>query len=148
MKSLSRVWLFGTPWTSAYQTPPSMGFSKREYCSGLLFPSPGDLPNPGIEPRSPTCRQTLYRLSHQGSSFLWMGKTKTSFKFFILVSPRFLPHYNYLKNHKYHNLPFPQTTFSAGIFKKLLRFKYVLVGWISELIFLNNGNKTISTSQE
>ena len=42
------------PWTVAYQTPPSMGFSRQEYWSGLPFPSPGDLPNPGIEPRSLT----------------------------------------------------------------------------------------------
>ena len=42
-----------TPWTIAYQTPLSMGFSRQEYCSGLPFPSPGDLPNPGIEPGSP-----------------------------------------------------------------------------------------------
>ena len=45
-----------------------MGFSRQEYWSGLPFPSPGDLPNPGIEPWSPElCRQTLYHLSHQGS---------------------------------------------------------------------------------
>ena len=50
---LSCVRLFGTPWTVAYQAPPSMGFSKQEYWNGLPFPSPGDLPNPGIEPRSP-----------------------------------------------------------------------------------------------
>ena len=43
-----------TPWTVAYQAPPSMGFSRHEYWSGLLFPSPGDLPNLGIESRSPT----------------------------------------------------------------------------------------------
>ena len=43
-----------TPWTVAYQTPPSMGFSRQKYWSGLPFPSPGDLPDPGIEPRSPT----------------------------------------------------------------------------------------------
>ena len=54
MKSLSRVQLFATPWTVAYQAPPSMGFSRQEYWSGLPFPSPGDLPNPGIEPGSPT----------------------------------------------------------------------------------------------
>ena len=54
MKSLSHVQLFETPWTVAYQAPPSMGFSRQEYWSGLPFPSPGDLPNPGIEPRSPT----------------------------------------------------------------------------------------------
>ena len=53
MKSLSRVRLFATPWTIAHQTPPSMGFSRQEYWSGLPFPSPGDLPDPGIEPGSP-----------------------------------------------------------------------------------------------
>ena len=53
VKSLSRVQLFVTPWTVAHQAPPSMGFSRQEYWSGLPFPSPGDLPNPGIEPRSP-----------------------------------------------------------------------------------------------
>ena len=52
VKSLSRVRLFVTPWSVAYQAPPSMGFSKQEYWSGLPFPSP-DLPNPGIKPRSP-----------------------------------------------------------------------------------------------
>ena len=54
MKSLSRVRLFATPWTVVYQAPPSMGFSRQEYWSGLPFPSPGDLPYPGIEPGSPT----------------------------------------------------------------------------------------------
>ena len=54
VKSLSRVRLFATPWTVAYQAPPSMGFSRQEYWSGLPFPSPGDLPYLGIEPGSPT----------------------------------------------------------------------------------------------
>ena len=53
VKSLSRVRLFATPWTVAHQAPQSMGFSRQEYWSGLPFPSPGDLPDPGIEPRSP-----------------------------------------------------------------------------------------------
>ena len=53
LKSLSRVQLFATPWTVAYQDPQSMGFSRQEYWSGLPFPSPGDLPDPGIERRSP-----------------------------------------------------------------------------------------------
>ena len=43
-----------TPWTTAHQAPLSMRFSRQEYWSGLPFPSPGDLPNPGIEPGSPT----------------------------------------------------------------------------------------------
>ena len=42
------------PMAVAHQAPPSMGFSRQEYWSGLPFPSPGDLPDPGIEPRSPT----------------------------------------------------------------------------------------------
>ena len=53
VKLLSRVRLFATPWTAAYQAPPSMGFSRQECWSGLPFPSPGDLPDPGIEPGSP-----------------------------------------------------------------------------------------------
>ena len=65
MKSLSRVQLFATPWTIAYQAPPSMGFSRQECWSGLPFPSPGDLPNPGIEPGSPALQADAFRLSHQ-----------------------------------------------------------------------------------
>jgi len=49
-----------------------MEFSRQEYWSGYPFPSPGDLPNPGTEPRSPTFRQILYHLSHQGSP--WLAK--------------------------------------------------------------------------
>ena len=54
MKSLSRVQIFVTSWTIAYQAPPSMGFSRHEYWSGLPFPSPGGLPDLGIKPGSPT----------------------------------------------------------------------------------------------
>ena len=53
VKSLSLVRLFVTLWTVAHQAPLSMGFSSQEYWSGLPFPSPGDLPNPGTEPESP-----------------------------------------------------------------------------------------------
>ena len=56
VKSLSRVRLFVTPWTVAHPAPPPMGFSRQEYWSGLPFPSPRDLPDPGIEPRSPALR--------------------------------------------------------------------------------------------
>ena len=52
-KLLSRVRLFVTPWIVAHQAPLSMESPRQEYWSGLPFPSPGDLPNPGIEPRSP-----------------------------------------------------------------------------------------------
>ena len=52
--SLSRARLFVTPWTVVYKAPLSVEFSRQEYWSGLPFPSPGDLPDPGIKPRSPT----------------------------------------------------------------------------------------------
>ena len=54
VKSLSHVQLFEIPWTVAYKAPLSMGFSRKEYWSGLPFPSPGDLPDPGIKPGSST----------------------------------------------------------------------------------------------
>ena len=50
---VNRIRLFAIPWTVARQAPLSMGFSREEDWSGLPCPSPGDLPNPGIEPRSP-----------------------------------------------------------------------------------------------
>ena len=59
LKSLSHVRLFGTPWIVAYQAPLSMGFSRQEYWSGLPFPSPRDLPNPGIKPRSPALQKDV-----------------------------------------------------------------------------------------
>ena len=53
VKSLSHVLLFATPWTAAYQAPQSMDFSRQEYWNRLPCPSPGDLPNPGIQAGSP-----------------------------------------------------------------------------------------------
>ena len=53
LSRFSRVRLCATPQTAAHQAPPSLGFSRQEYWSGLPFPSPGDLPNPGIKPVSP-----------------------------------------------------------------------------------------------
>ena len=54
VRLLSCVQLFATLWTVAYQTPPSMGFCRQEHQRGSPFPSPGDLPDSGIEPKSPT----------------------------------------------------------------------------------------------
>ena len=68
---LSRVWLSATP----RQAPLSMKFSRQEYWSGLPFPPPGHLPDPGIEPTSPVfCigGWILYQLSHQGSPLEWV----------------------------------------------------------------------------
>ena len=65
-----------TPWTLAYQVPSSMGFSRQEYWSGLPFPSPGDLPNPGIKPRSPAL---------QADALPSLGTlVKINFQFFVV----------------------------------------------------------------
>ena len=82
VKSLSRVRLFANPWTVAYQAPPSMGFSRQKYWSGLPFLSPGDFPHPGIKPRSPAFQADALTLSHQGSQCLslpwWLSGKESS----------------------------------------------------------------------
>ena len=62
VQSLSLVQLSMAPWTVARQAPLSMGFPRQEYWSGLPYPSPGDLPNPGIEPKSPASSALAGRL--------------------------------------------------------------------------------------
>ena len=86
VKSLSRVQLFATPWTVAYQASPSMGFSRQGYWSGLLFPSPGDLPDPGIEPGFPALRADALPSEPPGKprSF-WYRISKTCFQMFPTV---------------------------------------------------------------
>ena len=64
MKSLTNVRLVATPWTIAHQASLSMGFSRQEYWSGLPFPSPGGVPDPGIKPRSPALQADSLHLSH------------------------------------------------------------------------------------
>ena len=64
-----KVKLFVTPWTVAYQAPPSMGFSRQECWSGFPFPSPGDLPDPGIEPVSPTLQADTLLSEPPGKPF-------------------------------------------------------------------------------
>ena len=62
MKLLSHVQPFANPWTVACQVPPSMGFNMQEHWSGLPFPSPGDLLDPEIKPRSPTLQTRLFTI--------------------------------------------------------------------------------------
>ena len=85
LKSLSHVWLFAIPWTVAHQAPTSMGFSRQEYWSGLPFPSPGDLPKPGIEPRSPTLQADALTSEPPGKPKTpinrWKPPTKSFFCF-------------------------------------------------------------------
>ena len=81
MKSLSHVRLFATPWTAAYQALPSMGFSRQEYWSGLPFPSPGDLPNPGIEPRSPALQAVTFLWATREAQLINSITQKVTFNF-------------------------------------------------------------------
>ena len=73
VKSLSRVQLFATTWTVACQAPPSMGFSRQEYWSGLPFPSPGHLPHPGIKPWSPAVQVDSLPSEPPGKFYVYDG---------------------------------------------------------------------------
>ena len=86
-----------TLWTGAHQAPPTIGFPRQEYWSGLPFPSPGDLPNSGIKPRSPTLQADSLLLIHQESpryqpraitteSLHTTGRPNTTKKIFFLKS--------------------------------------------------------------
>ena len=72
VQSFSHVWLFANSWIVAYQAPLSMEFSRQEYWSGLPFPSPGDLPNPGIKPRSPTWQADALPSEPPGKPCVWV----------------------------------------------------------------------------
>ena len=76
VKSLSRVRLFATLWTVGYQPPPSMGFSRQKHWSGLPFPSPGDLPDPGIEPQSPALQTDALLSETTGKPLIAYTKRK------------------------------------------------------------------------
>ena len=87
VKSLSRVRLFATPWTVARQAPLSMGFSRPEYWSGLPFPSPGDLPNPRIEPGSPALQADSLSSEPPGKPYsIMLSANKNDFLFPFVAS--------------------------------------------------------------
>ena len=96
MKSLSHVQLFATPWTVNYQAPLSTGFSRQEYWSGLPFPSPEDLPDPGIESVSPALSADALPSEPPGKSPPLKEEERTNLFFFfplqslILVKMLFL----------------------------------------------------------
>ena len=71
-QSFSQVRLFVIPWTIACQAPMSMGFSRQECWSGLPFPSPGDLPDPGIKPRSPALQADTLPSETPGKPFFFL----------------------------------------------------------------------------
>ena len=116
MKLLSRVRLFATPWTVAHQAPPSMGFSRQEYWSGLPFPSPGDLPNPGIEPRSPTLQADALiseppgKTKDKGTKVKLKVKLLSRVRLFetpLTVAHQAPPSMGFSKQEYWSGLPFP-----------------------------------------
>ena len=97
VKLLGRVRLFATPWTAAYLAPLSMGFSRQEYWSGVPFPSPADLPDPGIKPMSPAWQAILYHwatreaLGSHWSGKYWVGqKFHSDFPYDLMVKPKWI----------------------------------------------------------
>ena len=82
---LSCVWFFTTPWTVACQAPLPMGFSQQEYCSGLPFPSPRDLPNPGMKPSLLHWQADSLPLSHWGSPRLSKSYIDSFFTFHLYM---------------------------------------------------------------
>ena len=81
---LSRFQLFVTPWTVAYRTPLSMEFSRQEYRSGLPFPTPGNLPDPGTEPASPALAGKFFTTEPPGKPQYIIYKVLTQYRFIVL----------------------------------------------------------------
>ena len=78
-----------TPWTVAHQAPPSMGFSRQEYWSGLPFPSPVDLPDPGIKPKSPTLQADILTSEPLGKPYTMLHLSLTEMRLLRLINREF-----------------------------------------------------------
>ena len=85
--SLSGVQIFANPWTVAHQVLQSMGFFRQEYWSGLPFPSPGELPDPGIEPKSPTLQEDYFTIWVTREAYLKRGKCYTKDMLTVIWHP-------------------------------------------------------------
>ena len=111
----SRVWLFASLWTVAHQAPLSMGLSKQKYWSGLPFPPPGDLPNPGIKPISPVSpalqADSLPR-RHLGSPSTWLLLLSRFSRVQLCATPETAAHQaplslGFSRQEHWRGLPFP-----------------------------------------
>ena len=85
LSHLGGIQLFATLWSAACQAPLSAGLSRQEYWSGLPFPPPGDLPDPGIKPGSPALQADSLPLSHWG--ILPKGPAQFQYRILALPSP-------------------------------------------------------------
>ena len=91
-QSLSHVRLLVTLWTATHQAPLSMEFSRQEYWSGCSFPSPGDLPDSGIEPASPVLADVFFTTGPPGKS----TDSFRIFKKYVFTVPTLLPFFRFL----------------------------------------------------
>ena len=76
-----------TLWTVTHQPPLSLRFSRQEYWSGLLCPPPGDLPDPGIKPRSPALQADSLPLSHRGSPYMYISSVQSLSRVRLFATP-------------------------------------------------------------
>ena len=122
--SFSYVQLFATPWTAVYWAPLSMEFSRQEYWSGLPFPSPGDLPDPGIKPGSPALQADALPSKPQGKPQMsWNDVFNENSQFSVT---------NWPMNHnmKPHQMYFKLSAFLYG-FKEGCDFVEFWTNWIT-----------------
>ena len=113
---LSYVWLFATAWTIVYQPPLFMGFPRQEHWCGLPFPSPGDLPNPGVKPASlvsPALAGRFFTVAPQ--RLVEWTKWVHSYKAFIMVW-----HRTCIKNIQFSNCTYDFILFISETYKKVL----------------------------
>ena len=108
----SHIQLFETPWTVACHAPLSIEFFRHQYWSELPFPSPGDLPDSGIEPNLPHCRQIIYPLNHQGSPIITSMSLKNKIQLTLF--------HQMWKSLIYLKLIFKKMPFSATSINKIL----------------------------
>ena len=142
MKLLSRVRFFATPWTVAHPAPPSMGSSRQEYWSGLPFPSPEDLPNPGIEPRSPALWADALTSEPPGKPIYIYTHTHMYF-YIICTYTVYIPHIAPINwNTKYYEICY----IILNVTNKILMQPFVtypLKYFIRHFRFLKDTNDTI-----
>ena len=144
VKSLSRVRLFVTPWTVAYQAPPSMGFSRQECWSGLPFPSPRYLPNPGIETGSPTFQADSVPSEPPGkpTTQIWNWE-QTMPQIWLHYSLKYIIYISFLVSFKFNSVahlcltlcdPMDCSTPRPSVHHQLPELTQTHVHWISDAI--------------
>ena len=120
--------LFATSWTRACQAPPSMEFFWQEYLTGLPFPTPGDLPDPGIEPETlvlPAWQADSFLLSHKGSPNVQSARQQSDDLLSLVYVNKFLKS-QILKENNYVFNSVPLLHVQTALQMKCMEVKYLL----------------------